>query len=142
MPWEEFCQRAERVRPTWRPIGYLYDNLDNERYDWYCLRHYSEYVEWIKAELKSRMKMAGDFAKEADLPLVVDEGYNFYPPLNSQYIQTAAGRWVFQTAVEEATANNHWGIMPTGYFRPNTPGWADERQCAFVRTLNQRILES
>ncbi|MBM3189591.1 MAG: hypothetical protein FJZ90_12810, partial [Chloroflexi bacterium] len=115
MPWAEFGKRAERVRSSWWPIGYLYHNLDIEKYDWWCLRHYGEYVEWIAHELRSRMKLAGDLGAKRGLPVVVDEGYNFYPPLHSEFIQTAAGRWVFGTAVEEAIASGHWGIMPTGY---------------------------
>jgi hypothetical protein len=142
MPWTEFCRRAVRVRASWWPTAYLYHNLDMDRYDWWCLRHYGEYAEWIAHELRARMAEAGKYAAERRLPLVVDEGYNFFPPLQSQYIQTAAGRWVFGTAVEQAISTGHWGIMPTGYFRPNTPGWHDDRQCAYVRQLNDRILSA
>lgn len=111
-------------------------------YSWWCLRHYGEYVHLIKFDLDRRFKEAGAFSAKVNLPAVVDEGYVLYPPRRSQFVQTAAGRWIAQTAVEAAIAANRWGILAEGYFRPNTLSWTDEREIAFIQQLNQRILNS
>ena len=147
MPWEEFLPRVDRVDrySLWgrnAALMWFYDNLDVERYDWWCFRHYSEYVKLIKFDLERRFKEAGDFSAKVNLPAVVDEGYVLYPPRRSLFVQTAAGRWIAQTAVEAAIAADHWGILTEGYFRPNTLSWIDKREIAFIQQLNQRILKS
>jgi len=147
MPWKEFLPRVERVArySLWgsnAALMWFYDNLDVERYDWWCLRHYGEYVPLMEFDLQQRFRAAGDFSAKVDLPAVVDEGYVLYPPRRSHFVQTAAGRWIARTAVESAIAANHWGILAEDYFRPNTLSWNDEREIASIRELNQRIIES
>jgi hypothetical protein len=53
---------------------------------------------------------------------------------------TPEGRHGEELGVNAAIATGHWGIMGTGYFRPDTPPWKDDGQCAWVEGLNRRIL--
>ncbi|MHB0859155.1 MAG: hypothetical protein ACYC5M_16505 [Anaerolineae bacterium] len=147
MPWEEFLRRAARVRHhslfgEGCAMMWFYDNVDVNKYDFWCLRHFGEYAESMRYQLQERFREAGEVARRVGLPAVVDEGYVLYPPRKSQFVDTAAGRWIAQTAVEAALANDHWGVLPDGYFRPNTINWNDQRQVAFIRDLNRTIRDT
>jgi hypothetical protein len=142
MPWDEFCRRADRVRATWRRLGWLYHNIDNRKFDDWCLAHFEEYRDRIRDSAVALFGLAEAFARKRNLPLVVDEGYIFYPPLGSRFVTTPQGRWGEEVCVDAAIETGHWGVIVTGYFRPNTPVWHDDDQCDWVRGLNRRILAS
>ena len=141
-PWSEFVHRARRVRQVWWGIGWLYANLDNSKFDRWCIEHFSEYEPKIRQSIDMQFNCAAKFAREKDLPLIVDEGFILYPPLRSRFVTSAEGRRGEEIGVNAAIASQHWGIMPTGYFRPDTPTWRDEKQCSWIGSLNQKILRS
>ena len=140
--WPEFLGRAKRVRRGWLRRGWLYHNLDNARYDEWCVSHFDDYKSEIRGTIERKFQRAADYARERGVPLVVDEGYINYPPLHSRFVTMPEGRWSEELAVDCAIATNHWGILPTGYFRPNTPVWHDDAQCDWILSLNRRIIES
>jgi hypothetical protein len=142
MSWEEVVRRATHVRKDWWSIAWLYANLDNAKFDRWCVAHYSEYRQRIKDSIETRFQAAAAFARARKLPLVVDEGFILYPPLHSRFVTTAEGREGEEFGVKAAIATGHWGIMLSGYFRPNTPVWKDEGQCQWARDVNARILSS
>ena len=41
MPYDEFIKAAQNVREFWRPIDWLYYNLDIERFDEWILEQYA-----------------------------------------------------------------------------------------------------
>ena len=60
-------------------------------------------------------------------------------------IVSAIDQIAFQTnllGVNAAIATGHWGIMVTGYFRPDTPPWRDDGQCEWVEKVNKTISTS
>lgn len=138
--WTQFVERASRVRRGWWGIDWLYENLDNRKFDQWCAANYLKYKKRIKDSIDGQFRCAAEFARPRHLPLVVDEGYILYPPLHSRFVMTPEGRWGEEIAVDAAISTGHWGITPTGYFRPNTPPWQDDDQCGWVRGLNRRIL--
>ncbi|NLX04381.1 MAG: hypothetical protein GXY33_04470 [Phycisphaerae bacterium] len=139
--WRDFCKRDTYTRHMWRIIAWFYENLDNEKYDDWCRAHCHEFRERVDANVKSTIRTAADFAEPRGLPLVVDEGYLFFPPLNSRFIMSHEGRWGEELAANAAVEAGYWGVLPTGYFRPNTPlGWYDDGQCEWILNLNRRIL--
>ena len=140
--WDEMVKRATHVRRTWWPLAWLYTNLDNEKFDAWCEAHYAECKSRIVASIQAAMKSAQVYAQKHNLPLVVDEGFILYPPLHSKFVTTRAGRWGEEQGVNAAIETGHWGIMISGYFRPNTPPWHDDQQCDWARDLNNRILRS
>ncbi len=140
MPWEELKRRATRVRSSWHPIVWFYDNVDNAKYDAWCIEHFDEMQPRIEQTTEKHFRTGVEFAKQRGLPLVVDEGYICYPPLHSRLIEMPEGRFGEELAVNTAIAAGYWGILPTGYVRPNTPGWYHDDQCDWVRGINQRIL--
>ena len=143
MDWPEFCRRTEGTRKGWWPTAWFYQNIDNSKYDAWCMAHYDSYRARIKESVEKAFYTAANFAKARGLPLVVDEGFVFYPPLHSRFVTTPEGRWGEEIAVNSAIAHGYWGILPTGYFRPNTPlVWYNDSQCEWIAGLNLRILNS
>lgn len=142
MPWDEVVRRGEGTHPHWIALAWFYQNVDMEKYDRWCIDHFDEFRSRIEASAREACEMAAAYAKPRGLPMVVDEGFILYPPLRSRFVTTPQGRWGEEIGVEAAIATGHWGTLPTGYFRPNTPVWYDEDQCAWVAGLNRRILES
>ncbi len=143
MSWEEISQRGKNTKKLWQGIAWFYQNIDQEKYDAWCAAHYDECRERIEKSIEEGFLTAADFAHQRGLPLVVDEGYIFYPPLNSRFPMTRDGRWGEEIAVNKAIETGHWGIIPTGYFRPNTRlVWYDESQREWILDLNRRILDS
>jgi hypothetical protein len=141
-PWSELVRQAGRVRQDWWGISWLYSNLDNEKFDRWCIGRFPEYEKRIKQSIDKQFECAAKFARTRDLPLIVDEGFILYPPLHSRFVTTPEGRHSEELGVNAAIATGHWGIMVTGYFRPDTPQWQDDGQCGWVKGMNQRILAS
>ena len=140
--WSDLVQHAGRVRQDWWGISWLYSNLDNAKFDRWCIDHFAEYEPRIKDSIDKQFDCAASFAREMKLPLVVDEGFILYPPLHSDFLTTPEGQRGEELGVNAAIATGHWGIMPTGYFRPDTPSWANDRQCEWIQKLNRKILTS
>jgi hypothetical protein len=140
--WDELVRNAGRVRQDWWAIAWLYTNLDNEKFDRWCIDHFPEYEPRIKESIDKQFQCAAKFARPRNLPLVVDEGFILYPPLNSRFVATPEGRRGEEMGVDAAIASGHWGVMLSGYFRPDTPVWKDDGQCAWAEKVNRRILAS
>jgi hypothetical protein len=141
--WGEVNQRGKNTRKTWQRYAWFYQNLDQEKYDGWCMAHFNQCRERIRKSIDEEFRIAAQFAHSCGLPLVVDEGFIFFPPLNSRFVMTPDGRWGEEAGVNAAIETGHWGIIPTGYFRPNTPlVWYDESQCEWIGDMNQRILNS
>jgi hypothetical protein len=140
--WEDFLKRTGRVREEWWSIAWLYENLDNKKFDEWCLANFPAYEQKIKESLEKQFECAAKFAQARKLPLVVDEGFILYPPLHSQFLTTPEGRRGEEYGVNAAIATGHWGIMLSGYFRPDTPAWKNDSQCDWARGVNKRILAS
>jgi len=141
LSWNDFNRLDTWTRRLWRVTAWFYENLDNEKYDDWCRVHFPEFKETMAENVKNGIKTAVDFAGPRGLPLVIDEGYIFYPPLNSRFIMSPEGRWGEELVANAAINAGYWGVMPTGYFRPNTPlGWYDDGQCEWIRNLNRKIL--
>jgi hypothetical protein len=140
--WTELVRRAGHVRQDWWGISWLYANLDNEKFDRWCIEHFAEYEPRIKQSIDKQFECAAKFAQARKLPLVVDEGFILYPPLHSRFVMTPEGRRGEEMGVNAAIATGHWGIMVTGYFRPDTPPWRDDGQCEWVEKVNKTISAS
>jgi hypothetical protein len=141
LKWEDFNRLDTYTRRNWRVTAWFYENLDNEKYDNWCRTHFSEFKEKVEENVRNVFKTAVDFAQPRGLPLVIDEGYLLYPPLNSRFLMGPEGRWGEELVVNAAVNAGYWGVTPTSYFRPNTPlGWYDDGQCEWILTLNRKIL--
>jgi len=142
MPWQEIVRRAAHVRQNWWSIAWLYENLNNEKFDEWCQAHYNEYRPRIRESIENKFRIAAEFAKKKNLPLVVDEGGILYPPQKSRFVMMPEGREGEELFVNNAIKTGHWGILPTGYTRPDNLTWHDESQIEWLKSMNRRILES
>jgi hypothetical protein len=137
--FSEIARNGAGVRATWLPVAWLYSNIDNAKFDKWCVEQYPNYRQRIKDSVEKQFEAAAQFARSRNLPMIVDEGFILYPPLHARFVTTAEGREAEEFGVKAAIATGHWGIMISGYFRPNTPFWLDESQCDWIRGLNHRI---
>ena len=141
--WDEVKRRGRDTKPGWCRFAWFYQNIDQAKYDAWCVSHYGERRQRIRDSVEGAFRIGAEFGRTRDLPLVVDEGYILYPPLQSRFLMTPEGRWGEETGVDAAITHGYWGILPTGYFRPNTPVvWYDDSQCDWIAGQNRRILDS
>lgn len=141
IPWAEIRRLGRDTKAHWCRFAWFYQNIDQGKYDAWCQTHYDEHRECIRHSIIDGFRMGAEFARTHGLPAVVDEGYIMFPPLQSRFLMTPEGRWGEEIGVEAAIAHGYWGILPTGYFRPNTPlVWYDDGQCDWIAGLNHRIL--
>jgi hypothetical protein len=137
-PWDEYMVPAQNVRAEWRPRHWLYDNLDNDRYDYWWFLHFAEWEPKIRAEAKRLYEADCAEAQRRGVPQVMDEGGIFYPPLGSRFEESAAGRLYFEYMGELAGEHGYWGWMPTTYCGPEQPIWTENP--AWLKKVNGRFL--
>ena len=140
--WEQHKARNFQLRDFWQKISYFYENLDVEKYDFWCFKVFGDRYEKIIGELREPIDAAGAFASERGLPCVIDEGYIFYPPFFSRFEQSAAGRRISEDACDICIKNGYWGYLFSGYTRPNTVSWHDADHISKVRAINEKFLKS
>ncbi len=144
IPWKQFVARVDRqafLHPSWIGRTWFYANLDNNRYDYWCFRQFGAEADSMRDCVTGKIKQGSQWARKLNVPAVVDEGYNLYPPLRSRFEESAAGRWIIENAVHTAIEEGYWGIIPTGYFAPDEPAWHEEPQRTYLCELNDHILK-
>jgi hypothetical protein len=136
VPYDQFMKAAQNVREFWRPIDWLYCNLDNRAYDEWLIEQYRR--EKPTLEAKARQFFAED-AKEAArrrIPAVCDEGGYWCGPLGSKFEVTQPGLSMFELQVDLAIQHGYWGMMPTSSCGPENPLWQNVQ---WLRTVNNRF---
>jgi hypothetical protein len=139
-PWDEYMVPAQNVRAEWRPRHWLYDNLDNDRYDYWWFQHFGEWEPKIRAQAAEWFAADAAEARRRGVPQVLDEGGIFYPPLGSRFEESAAGRLYFEYMGELAAEHGYWGFMPTTYSGPEQPIWNENPD--WLAKINGRFLVS
>jgi hypothetical protein len=71
---------------------------------------------------------------------VIDERYFSWPPLNSRFEDSAAGRQLLEVVVDTAIEQKYWGMMITTYCAPDEPIWTGNPD--WLRVNNLRFLNS
>jgi hypothetical protein len=136
VPYDQFMQAAQNIREFWRPIDWLYCNLDNRAFDEWIVEQYGREKAALEA---TAIKFFADDAKEAarrGIPAVCDEGGYWYPPLGSKFEVTQPGMSMFELQVDLAIKHGYWGMMPTTYCGPEHPIW---QNVEWLRTVNNRF---
>lgn len=136
VPYDRFMQAAQNIREFWRPIDWLYCNLDNRAFDEWIVEQYGREKDALEATAVNFF--AGD-AKEAarrGIPAVCDEGGYWYPPLGSKFEITQPGMSMFELQVDLAIKHGYWGMMPTTYCSVEHPIW---QNIEWLRTINNRF---
>jgi hypothetical protein len=139
--WEEWTKRADRIHKTWWPVQWLYANLKSaDRYDYWMYEHFGQYAAMMMRMVQAGMREWGAFARSRGLPAVIDEGYFSWPPLNSQFEESAAIRQMLELVVDTAIEQEYWGMMITTYCAPDEPIWTGNPK--WLRYNNERFLNA
>ena len=136
VPYAEFMKSAQNVRELWRGVGWLYFNLDNERFDQWILEEYNRREAGLKQRAVQIFEADAQEAKRRKIPAVCDEGGYFYPPLGSKFELRPPGTSMFELQVDLAIQHDYWGMMPTTYCGAEHPLWAN---VAWLRAINDRF---
>ncbi len=136
VPYPEFVKSAQNVRDLWRGVGWLYYNLDNERFDQWILEEYTRREAALKQRAAQIFEADAREAARRGVPAVCDEGGYFYPPLGSKFELRPPGTGMFELQVDLAIRHGYWGMMPTTYCGPEHPIWDD---VVWLRTINERF---
>jgi hypothetical protein len=139
-PWDQYMVPAQNIREFWRGISWLYDNLDNDRYDYWWFRSFGEWEPKIKQTAVEIFAKDAAEARRRGLPQVLDEGGIFAPPENSRFDESAAGKLYFEFMGDLAAEHGYWGFMPTTYCGPEQPAWREEGE--WLAEVNGRFLKS
>lgn len=137
VPWDEFMKPAQNVREFWRPIMWMFENLDNEKWDKWVAESFPAWKDriWAKAE-----KIFAEDAAEAgrrNLPLVLDEGGFFYPPRLSKFELSPEGLSLLDYFADLAIKHNYWGFMPGTYCGPEHLIWTENPE--WLRQINDKF---
>ncbi|HUU58933.1 MAG TPA: cellulase-like family protein [Phycisphaerae bacterium] len=139
VPYEQFAGPAGNIREFWRPIHWLYHNLDVARFDEWILQQYRRDQAAITDTAVKTMQADAQEAARRKLPAVCDEGGYFYPPLESKFELTQPGMGLFELMGDLAIRHDYWGFMPTTYCGPEHPLWQD---IDWLRRINGRFRAS
>ena len=134
--YDQFVRAAQNVRAFWRPIHWLYCNVDNRAFDEWVLEQYGR--EKADLEATARKFFEGD-AREAarrGIPAVCDEGGYWCGPLGSTFEITQPGLSMFELQVDLAIQHGYWGMMPTSYCGAEHPIWPNVE---WLRSVNNRF---
>ncbi|WP_062520933.1 cellulase-like family protein [Demequina silvatica] len=116
---------------------YTYDHVDPERWDLWLYDHYGEYRALMHQEIRSRVRAIGAWARRADVPFVIGEGWVGYTPLASTFEDGPVGKDLAEAGITEAVEQGAWGAVPTSNAAPHHPLWADvawqRRATAMIR---------
>ena len=140
VPWDEFTEPAQNVREFWRPILWLYENLDNEKWDRWVARQFPAVEPKMMSVFESRFADDAAEAKRRKWPLVFDEGGFWYPPRLSRFELTPPALAVLEKIGDLAIGHGYWGFMPGTYCGPHDLIWDENPD--WLRRVNARFQRS
>lgn len=138
-PWDEFMRPAANMRAFWRPIMWLYENLDNDRWDAWVAEQFAAWKDSIWETARRRFAEDAHEAARRGLPLVFDEGGFFYPPRLSRFELSPAGLALLDYLADLAIEHDYWGFMPGTYCGPEHLTWHENP--TWLREINKRFQE-
>ncbi len=137
MPWDACMKRAANVRPFWRPIMWLYENLDNAAFDAYMMEGLRTLGPKVRETAARTFEADAREAARRGVPAVVDEGGFFFPPYGSRWEQSPEALAYFEYLGDLAAKHGYWGFMPTTYCGPEHPLWREK--AAWLKAVNTRF---
>ncbi|MFA6112200.1 MAG: cellulase-like family protein [Candidatus Latescibacterota bacterium] len=139
VPWDEFMKPAQNVRPFWRPIMWLFENLDNQAWDAWVAERFAVWRERIERAAAEMFAADAAEARQRSLPLVMDEGGLFYPPRLSRFEVTGEGLSLLDRCADLALEHGYWGFMPGTYCAADHLVWHENPE--WLRQINGRFLQ-
>ncbi len=137
IPWDEFMKPAVNIRPFWRPIMWLMENMDNAKWDIWLAERFPEWKDRIWTEARKQFADDALEARRRGLPLVLDEGGFFYPPRLARFEISPAGLSLLDLFTDLAIQYDYWGFMPGTYCGPEHLIWRENPE--WLRRTNERF---
>jgi hypothetical protein len=128
---------AANIRPFWRPIMWLFENLDNAKWDMWAVERFREWKDRIWAGARKQFAEDALEARRRRLPLVLDEGGFFYPPRLSRFELLPEGLSLLEFFTDLAVEHDYWGFMPGTYCGPEHLIWRDNPE--WLRRTNAKF---
>ncbi|MEU6786509.1 cellulase-like family protein [Nonomuraea angiospora] len=124
-------RRAATVVPA-REV-YVHDWCDPVRFDQWLYDRYSTYRYGMSERLRIWIDAAADWAAQAEVPLVLGEGWIGYTPLHGTFEEGPVGRAICLEAAGHAARVGAWGTVVCSNAAPHHPMWQDR---AFQEEVN------
>ncbi|MBL4700041.1 MAG: hypothetical protein JKX85_02185, partial [Phycisphaeraceae bacterium] len=137
VPWDEFMKPAANIRPFWRPVMWLMENLDNAKWDIMMAERFPQWKDRIWAEARKRFAEDAQEGHRRGLPLVFDEGGFFFPPRLSRFEISPEGLSLYDLFTDLVIEHDYWGFMPGTYCGPDNLIWHEKPQ--WLRQINERF---
>ena len=137
VPWDEFMKPAQNVKEFWRPIMWMFENLDNEKWDLWVAESFHVWKDRIWDRAKTTFAEDAAEAGRRHLPLVLDEGGFFYPPRLSKFELSPEGLSLLDYKANLAVEHDYWGFMPGTYCGPEHLTWTERAQ--WLRQVNEKF---
>jgi hypothetical protein len=135
-PDEEWKLAATGVNSR---LFYIHDWADPDKWDLWLYEHYAAHREAMRQNIKLRLDIIADWAKQHRLPAVIGEGYVGYTPLLTGFEEGPVGKDIAEYAIETCLDLDFWGIMLCSNAAPQHPFWQD---VAWQQRMNARILRA
>lgn len=116
---------------------YIHDWADRARFDAWVREREPAKRRAMRAGVRKRLEAMSAWATNQNIPAVIGEGWDGYPPQGSRLELEPAGRAHNDAAIELALELGFWGVMLSSMFNPTAPEWAD---VAWQRSWNERLL--
>jgi len=140
VPWDTFMQAAENIRAFWRPVMWLFENLDNDRWDEWAAESFTQWKDRIWTSAKTFFAKDAQEAQRRGLPMVFDEGGCFYPPRLSRFEISPTGLTILELFTDLAIQHGYWGFMPGTYCGPEHLLWQERKD--WLQQTNERFQRS
>jgi hypothetical protein len=137
LSWKDFLPRAGSVKEEWKGFFWLYENLDNAKWDRWVAESFARWKDRIWHEAKTRFAEDAHEAGRRRLPQVWDEGGFFFPPRLSRFELSPAGLSLLDLCADLAIAHGYWGFMPGTYCGPEHLLWDENPE--WLRRTNERF---
>ena len=137
VPWDDFMRPAQNIRPFWRPIMWMFENLDNMKWGQWVAERFTGWEARIRETAIAQFRDAAADARRYQLPLVFDEGGFFYPPRLSRFEISPKGLAILDLFADLAVEHGYWGFMPGTYCGPEHLIWQENPQ--WLRHINRRF---
>ena len=137
VPWDEYMKPAQNIRAPWRARHWLYDNLDNAKWDAWVADRYAGRESRILLQTEQCFAADAAEARRRGLPQVFDEGGLFYPPRMSRFELSPTGLAVLELMADLAIRYEYWGFMPGTYCGPEHLIWHENPK--WLKRINDRF---
>ena len=126
--WDTFMKPAQNIRKPWRDVMWLYENLDNDRWDEWMGERFGEWESRIHQTAETLFQNDAKEARRRRLPMVMDEGGFFCPPRLSRFELSQPALAVLDLFADLANRYDYWGFLPGTYCGPEHLTWHENPQ--------------